>query len=145
MEDAYNYDKEFNDHKYVITGACAFARLGLVHGNPYHLDLQTAFPELDNLNTIIFAYHYNPNIDFSYQLCPSSTNNLLLLPSRERAIVEVLLHLDWCDEGILIEALRSYIDQFWNEEKLFAVADYFGLSREILNYWLEEARNAEDD
>ena len=140
MNDVFKYDILFKN-KYVLASSCALARCGLIILNGVHLDLQTKIAELDGFHTNIFTYHYNPNIDYCYEVKPSKTNPLLLQPSKERAIVECILHLDWIDEGLLIEGLKTYLDQFYNELKLQKVAKHFNLHESKLKYWINEAIN----
>lgn len=140
MQELYRYDKYFTN-EYVLTGTSALERAGLVLANLNNLDLQTAYSDADHLKTVAGTYYYNPCIDYNYCLQPSESNPLLLKPTKERALVECILHLDWIDEGLLIEGLQTYINQFWNEKKLYEAADHFGLDYATLEYWLEEARN----
>lgn len=64
---------------------------------------------------------------------------------KERAVVECIKHLDWIDEGLLIEGIQNYIRNFWNEKLLYEAAAHFKLPEDELEYWLEEARNEYDD
>lgn len=129
----------------VCCSSTALARNGLIMFDAIHLDLQTGKAELDKTNYVYFSLFYNPNIDYEYCITKSPSNPLLLLPSKERALVECIKHLDWIDEGLLIEGLRNYLDNFWNEKLLFEVAKHFNLPAEELEYWLNEARNECDD
>jgi hypothetical protein len=72
---------------------------------------------------------------------PEESNPLLLKPTKERAIVEYLKNEKWCDEGLLIEALKNYLEQFRNDEELYRVADFYGLERSTLDSWIQEAIN----
>ena len=81
-------------------------------------------------------------IDYKYELRPSKENPLLLIPSKERAIAECIKYLDYMDEGELIEALKEYLDRFW-DDRIYEVGEHFGVSKEILDYWFEEAKNDE--
>lgn len=134
----YRWDKEFSE-RYVICGVCALDRNGLVYATGEHLDLFTKYSNLDKLNTLPFAYFYNSNIDYEYRVSPSQSNPMLLLPSKERALVECIKHSDWMDEGFLIEGLKSYLDNFWDGEELYRVAAHFDVSKETLDYCLKEA------
>lgn len=137
------YDKEI-DKNAVICAQCAFSRCGLTTQDWVHLDLWTSFSEIDGVETGAVRYLYNPHIDFEYELTPMDTNPLLLLPSKERAIVEYIKCEKWCDEGTLIEGLKTYLYQFINMDKLYEVADHFELNREILDYWIKEAYEDEE-
>ena len=50
----------------------------------------------------------------------------------------------WADEGILIEALHTYLDYFRDDEKLYACADHFGVSRNTIDYWIQETLEDEE-
>lgn len=138
----YEYD-ELATKTYVICNACALARNGLVYFNATHLDLFTNIASLGSVFPAgIVSYYYNPNIDYEYEVTPSA-NPFLLRPSKERALVECIKFLDYVDEGLLIEGLKSYLDNFW-DDKIYEVGEHFGVSRETLDYWFEEARNDYD-
>lgn len=143
MENAFPYDACYKK-KAIITGCCALERNGLIYASSAHLDLQTTFKELDGLQTCICNFYYNPEIDWDYLLCPMKSNPLLLLPSKERALIECIQHLDWVDEGFLIEALKTYLNWFKDDDRLYACADHFGVSRETVNYWINEALTDEE-
>ena len=139
LSDCFKWDHNFTE-MYVICNVCALARNGLVFANSSHLDLFTKYKNLNGLQTLAFSYYYNDNIDYKYDVTPSQSNELLLKPTKERALVENIIFIDNVDEGFLIEALKNYQEQFWND-RIYEVADHFGLARETLDYWLEEARN----
>lgn len=143
MEEEFLYDK-FYTKKSVITGTCALARNGLVYANATHLDLQTNEIQLDGLHTVPCNFYYNGNIDWNYEITEMQSNSKLLLPSKERALVECIKHLDWCDEGILIEALKTYLMWFRDDEKLYKCADHFGVARDTVDYWINEALTDEE-
>lgn len=143
MATQFKYDKEYRKH-YIITGACALTRNGLIYANAEHLVLQTGVKSLNGLQTIPCTWYYNDNIDWNFEVTPSPTNPNLLLPSKERALIECIKHLDWIDEGFLIEALKDYISYYYNETKLKNAADHFNVAWETVTYWLQEAREDEE-
>lgn len=129
------------DKVVVCCSSTALARNGLVMFDVIHLDLQTKEKELDKMSFGCFKMFYNSTIDFKYCLTESPSNKLILLPSKERAIVECIKHLDWIDEGLLIEGIKNYIAYFWNEKLLYETAKHFDVPRETIDYWIEEAKN----
>lgn len=133
-----NYDSVV-DEKRVLCGSCALGRVGLVMSNCIHLDLMTDYKDFDKFNLVYLTYYYYPNIDYTHWVHPSSDNKNILVPTKERALVEYIKNEKWCDEGILIEALKNYLEFFRNDEELFKVADFFELDRDILHYWINEA------
>ena len=99
---------------HVICNICALARNGLVIYNAEYLNLFTDNNQLGLMFSAgVVSYYYNPDIDYEYEVTPSETNPLLLRPSKERALVECIKFLDYVDEGLLIEGLKSYLDNFW--------------------------------
>lgn len=143
MADEYLYDA-FYTKRAVLTGTCALARDGLVYANSQHLEMQTDEIQLKDLRTVPCNFFYNKDIDWEYELTESPSNHLLLLPSKERALVECIKHPNWCDEGILIEALKSYLMWFRDDEKLYKCADHFGVVRDVIDYWINEALTDEE-
>lgn len=133
------------EEKTVLCGSSALSFSGLIMFNTTHYVLQTSEKLLDNSELYFITLKYNRAIDYVYRVVPSKSNPMLLLPTKERALVECIKHLDWVDEGLLIEGLKNYIMQFWDEKELYEVTDHFGLDHETLEYWLEEARNDYDD
>ena len=130
--------------KRVICGPCALARAGLITYSTELLFLQTPFIEVDGVCTVYVTYYYYDNIDYEHWVYPSKSNPLLLQPTKERAIVDYIRNEKWCDEGILIEALKSYLMWFRNDKELYEVADFFGVTREIIDYWINEALTDEE-
>ncbi len=133
------------EEKTVLCGSSALSFAGLVMFNTTHYIIQTRIDLLNNSVLYFFTLKFNPKIDYEYRVVPSKSNPMLLLPTKERALVENIQHLEWVDEGLLVEGLKNYIAQFWNEEEIYKVADHFGLDHSTLEYWLEEARNDYDD
>lgn len=139
------FDKEVNTVS-VICGLCALARNGLTTHDPTVLDLFTNYPELDGISASIVKYYYKSSVDTEHYVSPMDTNPLLLLPTPERAIVEYIQNEKWCDEGVLIEALKTYEfrDDICDLPLLYKVAEFFGLPKAELGYWIQEARDDEE-
>lgn len=139
------YDKEVSKTK-VLCGICALSRNGLTTHNPTVLDMFTDIPELDGVSVTIAKYFYKSPIDTEHFVTPMETNPMLLLPTPERAIVEYIQNEKWCDEGVLIEALKTYEfrDDICSLSLLYEVAEFFGLSKDILDYWIIEASEDEE-
>lgn len=127
------------DKKVVLCCTCALARAGLSTYNAAHLDMMTQIEELDHFSMVYATYYYYENIDYEHWVTPEKSNPLILKPTKERAIVEYILNEKWCDEGILIEALKTYLWGFRNDKALYETAEFFGLDKKILDYWINEA------
>jgi len=125
----------------VICGNCSLARNGLTYYSGKHLDLFTKYRGLNNLNLAVITYYYNPNIDYTNFVKPLKSNNNLLVPSMERAIIECIKFIDTVSEGSLIEALKNYQLRYKNYDKLYPMADFYQVSKEDLDHWIYEAEN----
>lgn len=124
---------------YVLCGASALANAGLTTMSYTHLDLMTKEESLDGCSLIYLTYYYYENIDYEYKLEPLPENHLVLRPSKERALVEYIKNEKWCDEGTLIEAMKTYLMWFRNDKELHEVADHFSLDWSTVEYWIKEA------
>lgn len=130
--------------KSVLCMQSALARSGLTTGNLDFMDIWTTYKSIDGITAGVVRYLYNNNIDFSYELSREKTNPLLLCPSKERALVECIKCEKWCDEGVLIEAMKNYLWAFKDMDKLYEVADHFKVPRSKIDYWVKEAEEDED-
>lgn len=140
-----NQDEEIKT-KAVICGDHALEESGLLYYNPgARLDIFTKYKELDNLYLSVISYHYNPNIDYTNFVKPLKSNNNLLVPSMERAIIECIKFIDTVSEGSLIEVLKDYQLWYKNYDKLYAMAAFYQVSKEDLDYWIYEAENDYED
>lgn len=137
------YDKLLKNHNYVITGECALARNGLIYFNAMHLMVYTSYEDLDKLTAGPITYYYCDNIDEENYTIQMSTNEKLLLPTAERAIIEYIMNPDRCDEGLLLEALDSYINRNQDISKLYEVSDFYGCDRQKLEYWISQLDETE--
>ena len=144
MKEKYYRWDTIPNRPYVICGNCALSRNGLTTTSPVHLDLFTDIEEHDNLNVTIITYHYNPNIDWKYQLTAQDINPLLKLPSPERAIIEYILFIDKLEEGNLIEAIDTYMMRNKDLTSLYETANYFNLPKSTLDYWIKETIEDEE-
>lgn len=138
------YEYLITEGKHVLCGPCALARAGLVTYSTELLYLQTPYRELDGVSTIYITYWFVETIDYDYCLECVAGNTHLLQPSKERAIVEYMVCSNWCDEGILIEALKSYLQWFRDDEKLYECANHFGVEKDTIDYWINEALTDEE-
>lgn len=138
--DNYIADKEIKT-KVVICGDCSLARNGLTYYPGGHLDLFTKYENLNKLDLCIITYYYNPKIDYTHFLTPMETNENILLPSPERAIVECIKFIDNVQEDILIEALLNYKLFYNSYDKLYEVGKFFDVSKNDIDYWIGEAED----
>ena len=132
------------EKKTVLCGPCALARNGLITYSTDILLLQSSYEELDFVNLVYMEYWYYTNIDYSFCVKPSEDNPLILVPTKERAIVDYLRNEKHCVEGILIEALKTYLLWFKNLDELYRVCEHFDVSRDLIDYWIYEAEHDEE-
>ena len=134
----------FDDKDYVVCTSCALARNGLTYVNPAPLTVFTRHKSFHNKNFGLASFVYSENeINTTDYVQAVPNNSHILVPTRERAIVESIIHLDGCDEGELVEAINTYITgkEICDMDKLYEVADFFGLARSELEYWIEESKD----
>lgn len=129
-----------SDKDYVVCTHAALARCGLTTVNPACMTVFTEYKELHNLDAGFTTFVYSEKINYRDFLIPIPNNPHLLLPTKERAIIESILHLDGVDEGELLEAIRTYLLMYGGETvKLYEMADFFGLAAGELDGWIREA------
>ena len=138
------WDNLIEDRR-VLCENCALARNGLIVFNCDHLDIMTDREDFDNFDLAYVTFYFYNDIDYENYVAPYYTNENLLLPTRERAIIDYARNETWCDEGILIEALKNYLFQYRDDlSVLFEVAKFYNYSEDKLRYWLEEAEVDEE-
>lgn len=130
--------------KHVLCGPCALARAGLTTYSTDLLFLETPYKRINGVSTVCITYWYYAKIDYNYCVTPGKVNPYILHPSKERAIIEYMSAKKWCDEGILIEALKTYLMWFRDDKKLYACADHFAVPRDTVDYWINEALTDEE-
>ena len=132
------------DKRCTLCGVCALAYNGLITYSVDHYDFMTAHKEIDGANLLYLSYYYSDTIDDTNFTRVDSNDPFILVPTKERAIVEYIKNEKWCDEGILIEALKSYLMWFRNDEELYKVAEHFKVPKETIDYWINEALTDEE-
>lgn len=131
---------------YVLCGQTALCRRGLTTAITNLLQVWTLYPNISRVNTGITQFFFNPVINYTDDLNKSPKHPNILEPTQERALIEAIWLREYFDEGILIESLKSYDFQHNGDfSKLYEIAHKYHCTREMLNYWIEEARNDFDD
>lgn len=125
-----------------IVGHAALENNSLLYGNNF-LTVYTPYDTLDNLtlgDVRLENYHYG---DSKFM---RRVGDKLYLPTREKAIIDTIAFLDKnYNEGELIEALQNYSRMVKEDySKLYEVADYYKVSRETVDYWINEANEESD-
>lgn len=127
---------------YVMTGISSMCYNGMSLWEVYEPELLMTIESLDNMHVEgMVHYFYAPDIDYTNYVTPLKEFPFVLIPSFERSIVENIKHdLRFIDEGAFLDTLERYVTgAFYNEELLYDVADYFNVSRDKIDYWVEES------
>ncbi len=132
------YDSMITNRDTVTCGEHALGCNGLTTSLTPELQCSTNIPGVQKVGLYPVIYYTMDSWNDLAYTRPSNSNPLLHNATAERALVEAMLY-EYFNEGILIESLITYKTQFYNEDLLFEVADHFGLRRERLQYWLNEA------
>lgn len=130
---------------HVLCGECALYRAGINSQLFSSLQMWTEYKELETvLQGLVVTYYYIPVVDLDYEVAPVDGYKNILLPSKERALVEMIKYRDYFNEGSLIEGLQTYLWLNGDDlDHLYEVAVHFKVSQDEIDYWINEAR--EDD
>ena len=126
----------------VLTGESAMVYSGLSKTLNYMPDVLTDIYALRNLRMAgLVNYCYEENIDYVNYLNPMEGNSRVLIPTKERAIIENIKHdLEFIEEGSFLDSLLGYVESpFYNRELLEEVAKHFNVSMEKVDKLVEEA------
>lgn len=128
----------------VLTGNTAFVYGGISVTGSLTPDVLTDNKLLDGI--IIWDrvhYCYTPNLDYTNYVTPLGGLENVFVCSRERAIVESIksnfdyILLDWFCDGL--NRYQHY--GFFNYELLCEVAEFYEISKEDIDFWLEDTAN----
>lgn len=148
MEFYRQYDAEIGKSgTYVCVGQCALWRAGLTTAIIDSLQVGTLFPEINGTGMWKCRYYLSPWAHMHFATRPSKACDSILEPTQERALIETMYLHENFDEGVLIESCKDYLYHHDDLSALYDLAaEHFPSNhREILDYWLNEARNDYDD
>lgn len=140
----YPYDKLMGSFgkKYVVMLQRALWNAGLTTAYIPMLQLGSIGAEIDGLGTFAAIFYNNPWFDKYDFTTPSPESKNILYPTAERAIIESILFVEHCDEGILLESLKNYYDREQSWGKLYEILPFFHIGfKSKLDYWINEAEN----
>lgn len=133
------------DHSIVLSGECALQRCGLTTYLSDGIQAWTLFTEISGIQNAIVSWYFNPFAANDMDTNPSQSHPNILIPTKERALVEYVMFHEYFDEGILIEGLKSYIyEKNGDTSRLYEEAEKFHLKEETLSYWIKEALEDEN-
>lgn len=125
----------------IACGPSALVRAGLTSLCMNDLFCWTDEYILSGVGNGVVKFLYNPiykKIGFADLKC-SPFSVKILEPTRERAILEYMAWIDYFHEGYLIEALQDYMG-LNSINKLYESAPTYGVNKDVLDYWIKEAR-----
>lgn len=128
-----------DDKDYVLFGASALANAGLTTMTTDAITVFTKIKSVEGFWGIARFVYIEDDIDYTNFVTRGKTHPHILIPTKERALVESIKYIDKCDEGFLMEALDTYVN--WNKEdvsKLEEVAEFYHVSKETVHYWINE-------
>lgn len=132
--------------RHVVAGECALQRVGLTSQLSNQIQAWTLYTDISELKSPIVAWYFNPFAKKEFDTKPSIESPNILEPTQERALIEYIMFKDYFDEGILIEGLKSYMFQHQDiVTPLYDEAIKFSVPKDIVDYWLQEAREDYDD
>ena len=145
----FNYEYKTNvlttEGFYVLAGDDALYQAGLTTQPVPTPMCWTTYEEIPiGLDAVFVKYYFNPYGKDTKYTNPRKTNRYLHEPTKERALVETIKFHGYFNEGILIEALQNYIRNVKDFSLLYEVAEYFSVSRDDVDYWINEAREESD-
>ena len=120
-------------------GAGALNRLGLVTWYDGQSFQTTTHPEYEGRQVCYSLLWYLPDIDAddAYIERILKTNfGPMRLPTKERALVDYMRHLDIFELSYFVDGLHDYLEEFGPEE-LLKVAEHYGV-REEMSKWIHE-------
>lgn len=130
----------------IVAGECALARCGLTTCISDIVQAWTLYTGITGIWNPIAMWYASPFAHQEFDVKPSPESDNVLEPTQERALIEYILYLDYFNEGILIEGLKTYMFQHDDDvSKLYEEAPKFSVPEWAVTYWLDEARNDEDD
>lgn len=128
------------DGKHILIGNSALNRHGLLTVVTLQLQCETPIQEINSLGTFIVRWYYSTDAT-NYKNTTESKCKNILVPTIERSIVEYIKYLSNFSEAYLIEALCTYLSRDTDLQHLYDAAKEYNLPKEVLDYWLNEARN----
>lgn len=131
------------DYDTVVTGILPLILHGVSTASWNNATLYVTSQRLHGINAYgLIAYHYLQEIDTVNYVESTPLTTHVLLPTIERALVE-LIRDKFVNivEGDFLEALCDYMCQTcYDYSKLIEVANHFGVSKDEIDHWIEEAR-----
>lgn len=120
-------------------GACALQRQGLVSwflGQLFQTAPSERWHKSEVLNTMLW---YLPDVDADPEFTERTVQTNfgpMRLPTKERALVDYMRHLDIFELSYFVDGLQDYLEEF-GSEKLLAVAEHYGV-RDEMGKWIAE-------
>lgn len=148
------YDQHMQRHNngetHVLCAESALFRVGLSTQASCHLSMWTEDVLLHGVSLPEYSLYYRYKLNKEAGLEPHKKYPWMLIPSKERALVDMISQSQFFNEGSLIEGLQEYLRFENNPSKLYEMGerlslgiDFFDATKEKIDYWIKEAE--EDD
>jgi len=148
MDDYMALQNDGNSH--VVCAESALWRAGLSTQMSVHLQMWTTFVELHDVDNGYIRLYYKYKLDKETGVTPHAKYPWMLIPSKERALIDMISQNQFFNEGSLIEGLQEYLRFEDNPNKLYEMGerlslgiDFFDATKDKIDYWIKEAE--EDD
>lgn len=128
--------------KLVMCGTSAMCYNGMSIAGVYQPDILVENEELDGLRLAGHVnYYYVKDIDCTNYLTQLKEVQNILIPSRERAIVECIKYnLRFTNETYFCDSFERYLNgNLYNEKMLKEVANHFKVPYSDIEYWISES------
>ena len=131
-----------DNEKHILIGEQALYRCGLTTLILPVLQCSSGYLNSNGLSSPVVRWYFNPMYNQYFDTNPSPACPNILEPSQERALMESMVYHDYFDEGILIEAIKTYGFQHDNDwGKIYDLFKMKKFSTDIPDYWINEALN----
>lgn len=126
-------------------GPCALQRHGLVSWYYGMLYQTTPSPQRDGTQLTNSLLCYLPDIDADNEFIARSFRTLLgpmRLPTKERALVDYMRHLDVFELSYFVDGLHDYLEEN-GPDLLLQVAEHYGV-RKQMQKWIDDDAHYEN-
>lgn len=152
MSEYYDmYMPHHNDgNTHVLCAESALFRNGLSTQASCHLQMWTTEVILHDVHMPTYSLYYRYKLNKDIGVTPHTKYPWMLIPNKERALIDMISQKQFFNEGSLIEGLQEYLRFEDNPSKLYEMGerlslgiDFFDATKEKIDYWIKEAE--EDD
>lgn len=145
----YDFDSyistQASTQNFVCCGPTALTRAGLLTLIPGTVGCWTSNTRLHDIYAFYTHFFFNPYKDerIDWDLIPEKNAPNILVPTKERAILECIEFKDYFYEGYILEAVQNYKEWYdLDYDILRANAERYHVSLDELDKWIKEAEES---